>query len=184
MRHFETSPTGAFSRSAPGSCRSRPSPCTSCGTAALTAPCEAGGRVVRAVGRRSMVRAADRGLPARRVCLSILRRFAVRTREDILDVWVGLRSSHEASWPPGPDCGGRRNLYSGHDQYRGWFQSSCSWAWHARARALPQVVTHDPIDSKRRQSAKYNGYKRRKGIKVHAASSSDSLPFSMCSQSR
>ena len=48
-----------------------------------------------------------------------------RTGNDIFDVWFESGSSHAAVLPTRPDLGWPADLYlEGHDQYRGWFQSS------------------------------------------------------------
>ena len=84
--------------------------CATCGEALLTTGARrTRGGGVRAVRRRRVVRAADRGVPARRAWRA--RRAAAPTFEresDILDVWFDSGSSHEAVLPrpPGADVAG------------------------------------------------------------------------------
>ena len=108
---------------------------------------------LRAVQRRRLVRAADRGVPARRgsTCPSCGGTTFERER-DILDVWFDSGSSHEAVLPRYAELTWPADMYlEGSDQHRGWFQSSLLVALATRGRPpFREVLTHGFLDRPRR----------------------------------
>ncbi len=95
--------------------------------------------------RRRVVRAAARGVRARRTGLRVLRRQRRSSaRSNILDVWFDSGSSHEAVLPFREDHRWPADLYlEGSDQHRGWFHSSLLVGLGTRGRApFDQVLTH------------------------------------------
>ncbi len=120
--------------------------CAKCGEAVLTpALVDEGRGGVRPVRRGRLVRAADRGVPARRA--DAARRAAARSFErerDILDVWFDSGSSHEAVLPRYDELTWPSDMYlEGSDQHRGWFQSSLLVALATRGRPpFREVLTH------------------------------------------
>jgi isoleucyl-tRNA synthetase len=100
--------------------------CTSCGEAVLTqALVDRAGRALRHPRRRRVVRAADRGVPARRPRVPEVRQRHLRARAGHPDVWFDSGSSHEAVLPRYERLGWPSTMYlEGSDQHRGWFQSS------------------------------------------------------------
>ena len=120
--------------------------CTACGEAMLTHGARSSARPrCSTARRRRLVRAADRGVPARRARRA--RRAAAPTFErerDILDVWFDSGSSHEAVLPFRPELTWPADMYlEGSDQHRGWFQSSLLVGSATRGRPpYRQVLTH------------------------------------------
>ena len=120
--------------------------CTACGEAMLTpALVEQAAAVFEQLRRRRLVRAADRGVPARRARRA--RRAAARSFEremNILDVWFDSGSSHEAVLSVRPELTWPADIYlEGSDQHRGWFQSSLLVGLGTRGRPpYREVLTH------------------------------------------
>ncbi len=94
----------------------------------------AGGGPVRAGGRRGLVRAAHRRLPARRVHLPVVRRNAVRAPRRTSSTCGSIRArATRPCWRSTPSCAGRRISTSrATTSTAGGSRVRCWWAW-ARA---------------------------------------------------
>ncbi|MBW3566229.1 MAG: isoleucine--tRNA ligase [Acidobacteria bacterium] len=83
-----------------------------------------------------------------------------RKETDILDVWFDSGSSHLAVAAPNPDLGWPVQLYmEGHDQHRGWFQSSLLIGTEVEGAApYESVITHGfVVDESGRKMSKSLG---------------------------
>jgi isoleucyl-tRNA synthetase len=102
----------------------------------------------------------ERLLPAGLACPNCGKRETLSCHEHIVDVWFESGVSHSAVLNRQPGLPWPSDIYlEGHDQYRGWFQSSLLVAVNDREQApYRQVVTHGfTLDGEGRKMSKSLG---------------------------
>jgi isoleucyl-tRNA synthetase len=118
--------------------------CTKCGEAIITPALVEKRAACSTVRRRSLVRAADRGVRPDGLPCPKCGGTAFEREMNILDVWFDSGSSHEAVLSRRPELTWPADIYlEGSDQHRGWFQSSLLVGLGTRGRPpFSRVVTH------------------------------------------
>ncbi len=149
-------PTGASRVSGRGACRSRRSSCSKCGHVMLTRPLiDRAAADVRGAQRGRLVRTADRGVPAGRLRLFVVRRHAVRARDEHPRrvVRLGREPRGRAGAAAGAAGGRRMSIWKAAISIAAGSTARCWSAW-ARARARRTAGSSRTASSSPRTAAR------------------------------